>query len=84
MTAFKSDFLNILQERGFIHQCSDFEGIGKDTAHGRPHSLQNGVRLSRHVIKLQGYICDTCLRGVRNRPFCDTAPVPRVRLTCTM
>src|ERR1700749_684800 len=26
MTAFKSDFLNILQERGFIHQCSDFEG----------------------------------------------------------
>src|SRR3954464_11422768 len=27
MTAFKSDFLNILQERGFIHQCSDFEGL---------------------------------------------------------
>ncbi len=23
MTAFKSDFLNILQERGFIHQISD-------------------------------------------------------------
>ena len=27
MTAFKSDFLNILQERGFIHQCSDVEGL---------------------------------------------------------
>jgi len=27
MTAFKSDFLNILQERGFIHQCSDFDGL---------------------------------------------------------
>ncbi|MFK4532282.1 tyrosyl-tRNA synthetase [Bradyrhizobium ottawaense] len=27
MTAFKSDFLNTLQERGFIHQCSDFEGL---------------------------------------------------------
>ena len=28
MTAtYKSDFLNILQERGFIHQCSDFEGL---------------------------------------------------------
>jgi tyrosyl-tRNA synthetase len=27
MTAFKSDFLNILEERGFIHQCSDFEGL---------------------------------------------------------
>jgi tyrosyl-tRNA synthetase len=27
MSAFKSDFLNVLQERGFIHQCSDFEGL---------------------------------------------------------
>src|ERR1043165_5203760 len=27
MTTFKSDFLNILRERGFIHQCSDFEGL---------------------------------------------------------
>jgi len=27
MTAFKSDFLNVLQERGFIHQASDFEGL---------------------------------------------------------
>src|ERR1700709_1448086 len=27
MTAFKSDFLNILQERGFVHQCSDFDGL---------------------------------------------------------
>ena len=27
MTAFKSDFLNVLRERGFIHQASDFEGL---------------------------------------------------------
>ena len=27
MVAFKSDFLKILQERGFIHQCSDYEGL---------------------------------------------------------
>jgi tyrosyl-tRNA synthetase len=27
MTAFKSEFLNVLQERGFIHQASDFEGL---------------------------------------------------------
>lgn len=27
MTAFKSDFLRILSERGFIHQCSDPEGL---------------------------------------------------------
>ncbi|TLP48965.1 tyrosine--tRNA ligase [Cohaesibacter sp. CAU 1516] len=27
MTAFKSDFLHTLNERGFIHQCSDPEGL---------------------------------------------------------
>src|ERR1700743_3700571 len=34
MTAFKSDFLNILQERGFIHQCSDFDGLDALAARG--------------------------------------------------
>lgn len=29
MTAFKSDFLRILSERGFIHQCSDPDGLDK-------------------------------------------------------
>ncbi len=27
MTKYKSDFLNILDERGFIHQCSDFDAL---------------------------------------------------------
>ena len=27
MTNFRSDFLNILTERGFVHQCSDAEGV---------------------------------------------------------
>ncbi|TPQ41204.1 tyrosine--tRNA ligase [Bradyrhizobium guangdongense] len=35
MTAFKSDFLNILRERGFIHQCSDFEGLDALAAQGQ-------------------------------------------------
>ncbi|WP_314950669.1 tyrosine--tRNA ligase [Bradyrhizobium cosmicum] len=34
MTAFKSDFLNILKERGFIHQCSDLEGLDALAAKG--------------------------------------------------
>jgi len=34
MSAFKSDFLNVLQERGFIHQCSDFEGLDALAARG--------------------------------------------------
>src|SRR5947209_17678344 len=35
MTSFKSDFLNTLQERGFIHQCSDFEGLDGLAAKGQ-------------------------------------------------
>lgn len=34
MTAFKSDFLNVLQARGFVHQCSDFEGLDALAAKG--------------------------------------------------
>ena len=34
MSAFKSDFLNVLQERGFIHQCSDVEGLDALAARG--------------------------------------------------
>ncbi|MFA5950734.1 MAG: tyrosine--tRNA ligase [Hyphomicrobium sp.] len=35
MTKLKSDFLNILTERGFIHQCSDMEGVDKLAAAGK-------------------------------------------------
>jgi tyrosyl-tRNA synthetase len=31
---FKSDFLNILSERGFLHQCSDLEGLDKKLSEG--------------------------------------------------
>lgn len=34
MSAYKSDFLNVLQERGFIHQCSDFDGLDALAAKG--------------------------------------------------
>ncbi|WP_394689171.1 tyrosine--tRNA ligase [Hoeflea sp.] len=34
MSAYKSDFLNILNERGFIHQCSDFDGLDTLAAKG--------------------------------------------------
>lgn len=34
MTKYKSEFLNILDERGFIHQCSDFAGLDKKLSEG--------------------------------------------------
>ncbi|MEQ1716256.1 MAG: tyrosine--tRNA ligase [Hyphomicrobium sp.] len=35
MTKLKSDFLNILAERGFIHQCSDQDALDKEAAAGK-------------------------------------------------
>jgi tyrosyl-tRNA synthetase len=34
MAGYRSDFLSILNERGFIHQCSDFEGVDTLAAQG--------------------------------------------------
>lgn len=34
MTAVKSDFLNVMQERGFFHQCSDLEALDKKLCEG--------------------------------------------------
>src|SRR5262245_53707717 len=34
MATYKSDFLNVLNERGFIHQCSDFPGLDAVGAKG--------------------------------------------------
>jgi len=44
MTKFKSDFLNILDERGFIHQCSDFAGL-------------DALAAKREVVAYVGYDC---------------------------
>src|SRR5262245_12485978 len=35
MAKYSSDFLNILDERGFIHQCSDFAGLDALAAKGK-------------------------------------------------
>jgi len=35
MAKYKSDFLNTLDERGFIHQCSDFAGLDALAAGGK-------------------------------------------------
>jgi tyrosyl-tRNA synthetase len=44
MAKFKSDFLNVLDERGFIHQCSDFAGL-------------DALAAKRGVIAYVGYDC---------------------------
>ncbi|WP_421850731.1 tyrosine--tRNA ligase [Oricola sp.] len=44
MTTYKSDFLNVLNERDFIHQSSDFEGL-------------DALAAKRDVIAYVGYDC---------------------------
>lgn len=44
MTVFKSDLMNVLSERGFIHQCSDPEGIDR-------------AAMSAPVVTYVGYDC---------------------------
>src|SRR5262245_60267918 len=44
MARYKSDFLNILDERGFVHQCSDFEGL-------------DALAAKREVVAYVGYDC---------------------------
>ncbi len=34
MTTFRSEFLKIMQERGFLHQCTDLDGLDKKMAEG--------------------------------------------------
>src|SRR6201746_1630963 len=44
MTAFKSDFLNVLQERGFVHQCSDLISL-------------DALAARRELVAYVGYDC---------------------------
>lgn len=56
MTQYKSDFLNILNERGFIHQCSDFDALDAKLAEG-PQSAYIGfdaTAKSLHIGNLTG------------------------------
>ncbi len=44
MATYKSDFLNVMSERGFIHQCSDFDGL-------------DALAANRKLVAYVGYDC---------------------------
>lgn len=57
MTKYKSDYLNILEQRGFIHQASDLEGLDEKLSNGSVHSAYIGfdaTAKSLHVGSLTG------------------------------
>ena len=71
MTAFKSDFLNTLQERGFIHQCSDFEGLDALAAKGEATTYV-GYDCTAHSLHIGNYLTMMMLHWLQqsgNKPI---------------
>ncbi|MBB5045856.1 tyrosyl-tRNA synthetase [Rhodopseudomonas rhenobacensis] len=71
MTAFKSDFLNVLQSRGFIHQISDPESLDALAARGEVVSYvgYDCTAASLHVGHLLSIMMLHWLQATGNKPI---------------
>src|SRR3989304_2375783 len=71
MSAFKSDFLSILTERGFVHQCSDADGVGALAAAGKLTAYvgYDCTGPSLHVGHLMSIMMLRWLQKTGNRPI---------------
>ena len=71
MTAYKSDFLNILTERGYIHQCSDFGGLDALAAKGQAVAYvgYDCTAPSLHVGSLISIMMLHWLQATGNKPI---------------
>src|SRR5665213_2781283 len=71
MTAFKSDFLNVLQSRGFIHQISDPESLDGLAAKGELTAYIgfDCTAPSLHVGSMVQIMCLYWLQQTGNRPI---------------
>jgi tyrosyl-tRNA synthetase len=71
MSAFKSDFMRILTERGFIHQCSDPSGVDALAASGKLTAYvgYDCTGPSLHVGHLMSVMMLRWLQKTGNRPI---------------
>src|SRR5260370_11875909 len=71
MTVFKSDFLNVLQERGFIHQISDPDSLDALAARGELVGYIGFACTapSLHVGSMVQIMCLYWLRQTGNKPI---------------
>src|SRR5260370_26218045 len=71
MTVFKSDFLNVLQERGFIHQISDPDSLDALAARGElvGYIGFDCTAPSLHVGSMVQIMCLYWLRQTGNKPI---------------
>ncbi len=71
MTVFKSDFLNVLQERGFIHQISDPDSLDALAARGElvGYIGFDCTAPSLHVGSMVQIMCLYWLQQTGNKPI---------------
>lgn len=71
MTRFKSDFLNVMQERGFVHQCSNFEGLDTLLAAGpqRAYCGYDPTGKSLHIGHLVSIMMLHWFQECGNKPY---------------
>jgi tyrosyl-tRNA synthetase len=71
MTTLKSDFLKIMTERSFVHQCSDVEGLDKLAADGRAIAYvgYDCTAPSLHVGSLLSIMMLTWLQKTGGKPI---------------
>src|SRR5712691_4540329 len=71
MTAFKSDFLNVLQSRGFIHQISDPDSLDALAARGElvAYIGFDCTAPSLHVGSMVQIMCLYWLQQTGNKPI---------------
>lgn len=71
MTSYKSDFLNILEERGFINQCSNFEALDKKLCEGTQSAYIgfDATAKSLHIGNLTGIMMLHWFQQCGHRPI---------------
>lgn len=71
MTSYKSDFLNILEERGFINQCSNFEALDEKLCEGTQSAYIgfDATAKSLHIGNLTGIMMLHWFQQCGHRPI---------------
>lgn len=71
MTSYKSDFLNILEERGFINQCSNFEALDTKLCEGTQSAYIgfDATAKSLHIGNLTGIMMLHWFQQCGHRPI---------------
>ncbi len=71
MTSYKSDFLNILEERGFINQCSNFESLDEKLCEGTQSAYIgfDATAKSLHIGNLTGIMMLHWFQKCGHRPI---------------